>query len=241
MSSEFDLDVVMPVHNEAENLDRVLQEFQREFDRIGIKARFILSEDGSTDNTKDVIRELSKKYSLLPLLGEVRKGYSKAVIDGLQLAQSPWVLCVDSDGQYDPLAMESFWKDKEENCLLVGRRLSRGDSWLRKTMSGSFRVFFFLLFPMPVKDPSCAFLLFPKNLIPRILKGKIGRLRQGFWWEFLARTNSAKITIKSIPVVHRPRFKGETQIYHLSKIPVIAAGHLWELWKLRLELAKQSK
>ena len=58
--------------------------------------RVIVSEDGSRDHTVAKIKEIAEQYSSIFLVSEpTRKGYSKAVIDGLQEVTTPWVVCMD--------------------------------------------------------------------------------------------------------------------------------------------------
>ena len=70
----------------------------------------------------------------------------------------------------------------------------------------------------------------------KILKGNVGVLKQGFWWEFNARAKAAGLTIKEVPVAHRVRAAGETQVYKPSKVPGIAYHHICGLFTLRAEL-----
>ena len=96
-----ELDVILPVHNEGESIEATIREI---YDEISprVRMRFIISEDGSKDNTKDVLRKLSASLPMLLILGEARKGYSRAVIDAMKSVEAPYCIALDSDGQCDP-------------------------------------------------------------------------------------------------------------------------------------------
>ena len=64
----------------------------------------------------------------------------------------------------------------------------------------------------------------------------MGILKQGFWWEFMARAVAAHSRIVETPVRHRARAAGATQVYRAARLPHIAAEHLVGLYHLRREL-----
>jgi len=104
-------------------------------------------------------------------------------------------------------------------------------------MSGAFGFAYRLLFDVRVRDPSCPYLLVRRPGLQKILAGNVGILKQGFWWEFLARASAAELRIVETPVRHRRRASGLTQVYRPSRIPRIAAEHLLGLLQLKRELA----
>jgi hypothetical protein len=79
-------------------------------------------------------------------------------------------------------------------------------------------------------------LLINRAGLGKILSGNVGILKQGFWWEFLARAVAANLCIVETPVRHRVRARGVTQVYRPTKVPRIAIEHLIGLYRLRQEL-----
>ncbi len=57
-------------------------------------------------------------------------------------------------------------------------------------------------------------------------------MKQGFWWEFVARVHRGGYSIVEIPVVHRLRAAGVTQVYKASKMPGIFFRHFTALFKI---------
>ena len=233
------IDIVLPVHNEAESIGCTLHEFHRVVsleNRIII--RFIVCEDGSRDNTVEVLQELGQELPILLLTDQMRKGYSRAVIDGFKASTSELVGFIDSDGQCDPADFAAFLDQHEtgDYDLVFGYRNPRRDHPVRILMSNLFGFVYRSIFSIPLRDPSCPFLLVRQNALREILRGNLGILKQGFWWEFVARCVAAGLRIKEIPVTHRARSAGQTQVYLPTKVPRIAFEHLRGLLKLKCEL-----
>ena len=236
---ELPIDIVLPVHNEAESIGATLKEFHQVVTlKYGIPIRFIVCEDGSRDNTVEVLQQLQTELPILLLTEKGRKGYSRAVIDGFKASTSDLVGFIDSDGQCDPADFPAFVEQHKSGNydLVFGYRNPRHDHFVRIIMSNLFALAYRSIFSIPLRDPSCPFLLVRQDSLREILRGELGILKQGFWWEFIARCVRADLRIKEIPVKHRARSAGETQVYLPSKVPRIAYEHLRGLLKLKREL-----
>ncbi len=231
------IDIVLPAHNEGGAIKATLTEFHDVVARSrGLSIRFIVCEDGSTDNTVEVVEELSKKLPIHLITTAERKGYSRAVLDGLRHASAPLVGFIDSDGQCDPTDLFALVEAVNEVDMAIGYRNPRRDPLYRKMMSGAFKVVYETLFPVRLKDPSCPFLVIRRSALDDVLAGRPGLLKEGFWWEFNARAHAAGITVRQLPVTHRKRVEGATKVYRLGRIPSIANEHLKALFELRREL-----
>ena len=103
-------------------------------------------------------------------------------------------------------------------------------------MSRAFKLVFSAFFSVPLHDPSSPYLLITRSGLDRVLATDPGILPQGFWWEFYARAVEMGLELAEIPVGHRARSAGTTQVYRPTKIPRIALVHLIGLVRLRREL-----
>ena len=61
------ISIVFPIHNEEENIKSLLSNWSKELVLKNIDYEFILVEDGSTDKTKEIIKELETKYPIINL------------------------------------------------------------------------------------------------------------------------------------------------------------------------------
>jgi glycosyltransferase involved in cell wall biosynthesis len=233
------IEVLLPAHNEGDGIGATLREFYRVVGvEGGIPIKFLVCEDGSTDNTCDVVRKTGEEIPVRLLSFTERKGYSKAVVDGFKATTADLIGFIDSDGQCDPMDFMSLVQHVDDCDYVIGYRNPRMDSSFRKFISAAFGVVYRSLFPVRVKDPSCPYLIIRRAALMQVLDGNPGILRQGFWWEFNARAQAAGIRIRELPVTHRSRIAGTTQVYKLDKIPGIAAEHLRGLFALRRELRR---
>lgn len=73
-----DVEVLLPVHNEGESIETTIRDVYAELCAV-VSPRFIICEDGSRDNTKEVLRSLANELPLRLNLSDQRKGYSQAM------------------------------------------------------------------------------------------------------------------------------------------------------------------
>ena len=101
--------------------------------------------------------------------------------------------------------------------------------------SRAFGLAYRVLIGLRLQDPSSPFVAAFRSDVLSVLP-PAPLLSQGFWWELFARADAGGLRIVEVPVAHRPRDKGTTQVYRLSRLPQIALAHLVGLVKLRFEL-----
>jgi glycosyltransferase involved in cell wall biosynthesis len=230
------IEIVLPIHNEAASIASTLREFHRVATEDGFAVSFRACEDGSTDGTQEVLRRLASELPLEVDSVAGRRGYSRAVIDGLRAATAPLVGFIDSDGQCDPADLRLLAAAMDDHDIVFGYRAPRVDPFVRLVMSHAFGGAFRLVFPVKRRDPSCPYLLVRRDVIEGLLRGNPGILPQGFWWEFSARVHAAGLRVAEVPVHHRQRTAGTTQVYRATKVPRIAWTHLVGLLALRRDL-----
>jgi len=238
--------IVMPVHNEEDSIESIVMDFYNELQRRNdILFEIILAEDGSTDRTKEIIIELSKKIPLKAILSYKKKGYAGGIKSGLNLVSAPYVLITDSDGQHKP---EDFWRLKNkfeelgypENYVISGSRIRRADHLHRRIMSKVFQTLNKIVFDLPnLNDITSAFKLMSTHTAKRIAS-ECKYMKESFWTEFTIRCIYNKITIVEVPVSHVKRLKGDTVVYKKSKIPKIVKDQIIALIKLKRELSNKS-
>jgi dolichol-phosphate mannosyltransferase len=150
----------------------------------------------------------------------------------MQAVRAPYVLCLDSDGQCDPRDFAAFWEARRTADAVTGWRVHRADTWLRRNCSRLFYGIYQGMFHVPVHDPSCPFVLARAEVV-RALMGEMGEMEQGFWWEFVARVHRRGFSIREMPVNHRSRAGGTTQVYRYRKMPKIFFRHCLALFRIR--------
>jgi dolichol-phosphate mannosyltransferase len=230
VGSKPELEILLPVHNEAESIEATIREIYEEVSSR-LTVAFIICEDGSRDNSKDILRRLATELPLRLDLSDSRKGYSRAVRDGMQILEAPYLLCLDSDGQCDPTNVWNFWDIRDKYDVVLGWRTNRADTVIRRSFSRFFYWIYQTVFHTPVHDPSCPFVLM-KRAVAEQLAPQLGAMQQGFWWEFVARVHRGGFSIKELPVHHRLRAAGVTQVYRWSRMPGIFLRHVAAIFRI---------
>lgn len=135
------LSIVIPAYNEAECLGPLLGEVQTAFD--GREPYEVLCvDDGSTDQTAQVLRSTRAHYPELRILRHgSRSGQSAALWTGIRRARAQWVATLDGDGQNDPrellrlLEARDASPDRDALWLVTGIRRKRQDSMIKRVSS----------------------------------------------------------------------------------------------------------
>ena len=131
------LSVVIPVHNEAENIAAVSDEVAAALGN-DLSFELVFVDDGSIDDTAILLRQAKQRHPTLRILRHgTRSGQSAAIRTGVKAAAAPWIVTLDGDGQNDPADIRPLvdlaWEHAALGPVLVtGLRQKRQDSWSRR-------------------------------------------------------------------------------------------------------------
>lgn len=199
------LSFILPVHNEADIIALVYRDIRRAADRLDIGYECILVENGSTDNTLEVVSGLAKRFAHTRVV-TAPKGYGSAVLAGLTAARGTYVCYMPSDGQIDLTVIPKLWRlIQTGNWDVVKVRRTTRESWDRRVTSSFFSWIVSIAFGIPRYDV---------NGSPRILRrGDMRRLRLHHTDSFIDTEFAAKGTafgwkIREIPMRTLPRRGG---------------------------------
>ena len=235
------IQIVTPVYNEEKNIYSTIKDFFIEYENSDFEISFIVSEDGSTDNSIKIINKLQENYKIKLLSSPERKNYTDAVLIGLRETNSKIISFVDSDGQYDPKDLKRLYDNLEPGKIVVGYRYPRVDNIFRLFISGSFKRLYQFLLKIELKDPSCGYFMAYKEDIESIINTDVvGLIKEGFWWEFYAWCIKRNLEIVEIPIKHFNRKYDNTVVFKFNKIPGIAYRNIVGLFKLKNLLKKTS-
>jgi glycosyltransferase involved in cell wall biosynthesis len=117
-----ELSVVMPCLNEARTLGTCIRKAQTSFERIGITGEVVVADNGSTDGSREIARELGAR--VVPV---EQRGYGAALTGGIAAARGRWVIMGDADDSYDFSELEPFVQRLREGYdLVAGNRFKGG-------------------------------------------------------------------------------------------------------------------
>ena len=138
MLKNIDFSIVIPLFNEEDVIPLLLQEINRVSASLPKNYEVILVDDGSTDNTFELIKKAAEWDSKIKVVKLSRNfGHQAAFSVGIDFAQGDMVLTMDGDLQHPPSLIPTFIKYAEEgNDVVIGERLNnKQNSKLREIFS----------------------------------------------------------------------------------------------------------
>lgn len=139
--SEPKISFVVPLYNESETLSNLVERLNNVISSVGFKVEVVLIDDGSSDNTAELMQQLAltdEKYHCVFLARNY--GHQIALSAGLASAKaSEAVMIIDGDLQDPPEQLMNFYSKFQEGYDVVyGVRKKRKESWIKKTAYHSF-------------------------------------------------------------------------------------------------------
>jgi glycosyltransferase involved in cell wall biosynthesis len=207
------LSVVVPFHNEQDNVTELYARLHSVMDEVGWEYQFVFVDDGSTDLTHKRLKELA---AIDPRVTVVRLrrnfGQTAALAAGFANSKCDYVLAMDGDLQHDPAEIPKFlekieegyevvsgWRKHRIDNLLLRKIPSRCANWLMAKLSG-----------VNIHDFGTTFKAYRRDLLSQLpLYGEMHRF-------IPALASGYGASICEIPIQNKPRKHGISH-YNLSR------------------------
>jgi dolichol-phosphate mannosyltransferase len=199
-----DVSVIVAALNEAENVLPLLQEIVQAFKGGTHTYEVIFVDDGSTDETAPILRELAREYPVVRNVHHTRNhGQSAAHATGFRLARGEIIVTMDADQQNDPADIASLLEAlaPEIDCV-CGVRVVRKDNWIRKISSKLANGFRDWVTGDQVTDAGCTFRSMRRSALGEV------PVFNGMHRFLPTMLRIQGYRIAEIPVNHRPRTRG---------------------------------
>lgn len=214
------LSVVVPAFNEVEGLGRFHERLAAVLDGLNCSGEVVYVNDGSTDATWAVMRELAKRDERVSLV-ELSRNFGKeiALTAGLDHARGDAVVVIDADLQDPPELIPELLAGWREGFDVVYAQRTRrhGESWFKRATAGAFYRVIQRLSRVYIPRDTGDFRLLSRRAVNALIQlREQHRFMKGlFAWVGFPQ--------KAVPYERDPRFAGETK------------WNYWKLWNFALD------
>ena len=231
MSATPQLSVVVPVHNEEDNVAPLVDEIVTAL-RGRIDFEIVYVDDASKDATLQRLRDLQATVPELRVIRHVSNaGQSTAVRNGVKAARAPWIATLDGDGQNDPADIPNLLAKRDagdpQTKLYAGWRVNRQDSGSKRWASKWANAIRSRMLHDATPDTGCGIKLFEREAyldLPYFdhMHRYLPALMQRAGWQTV-----------SVPVNHRPRGAGASKYTNLGRALVGVRDLMGVAWLIK--------
>jgi glycosyltransferase involved in cell wall biosynthesis len=226
---------ILPAHNEeaaiAGTVTSVLQAlagWMPEFEVIVVN-------DGSQDRTGQILDELAARNPRLRVIHHaLNQGYGAALVSGFEASCKDFVFFMDSDGQFDIRDLERFFPYLERYDAVLGYRIRRQDTWMRKLNAWGWKMLVRAVFGVQVRDVDCAFKIYSGTFFREHHLETRGAMINT---EILYKFKRAGYTYTELGVHHLPRHGGKAT----GAKPIVILRAFRELFTYALKWRREER
>ena len=226
------LSVFFPAYNDAPSLPGLIAKTFAVLESAVPDFEVIVVNDGSYDNTAEVLEELQKKHGprMRVVTHPENRGYGGALRSGLATATKELVFYTDGDGQYDVGELPKLLALMEPGVGLVnGYKLERNDPRHRIWIGNVYNRFARFLFRIQIRDIDCDFRLIRRSLLERM---QLFSTSGTICVELVRKLELSGFRVAEAGVHHYPRLHGRSQFFRVRSL----ATTFYQLVKLWVQL-----
>ena len=209
------ISVVVPVHNERDNVAPLIAEIV-----AALRGRWpfeiIYVDDSSRDDTVAVLGGLKRTTAELRVIRHLSQcGQSTAIRSGVKAARGAWIATLDGDGQNDPADIPKLIVERDQSMpdlkLFAGWRVNRKDTASKRYASRFANALRSRILRDETPDTGCGIKLFEREAFLELpyfdhMHRYLPALMQRAGWK-----------VKSVPVNHRERSAGTSKYNNLNR------------------------
>ncbi len=164
------LTIIIPCYNEQINLEHgVLEEVYSFLQTLNIGWELIISDDGSTDRSNDLVKQFLIGKPDLYLLSNPHGGKPAAILAGVNRARGKYLLFTDMDQSTPLKELEKLLPYINSYDVIIGSRLDRKNAPVyRKIGSAVFKQIRKLMLLSEINDTQCGFKMFQTSLAQEV-------------------------------------------------------------------------
>jgi dolichol-phosphate mannosyltransferase len=201
-----DLSVLIPVWNEADNLEVLLPELQRTLAELALAFEILVVDGGSSDGSVATAEALGAR-----VVRQSEPGYGGALREGFAAARGDYVLTMDGDYSHEPSLAARLWLERADADLVIASRYMEGGGAempafrlaLSRALNGVYR----RVLDLPVRDLSSGFRLYRATALRA---ARTSARNFDVLPEALVQLYAEGYRVREMPFHYRPRRKGRS-------------------------------
>jgi dolichol-phosphate mannosyltransferase len=237
------LSIVVPAKNESASLPQLVEEVAKAFRALRARRgddqahrlagfELLIVDDGSTDDTQDVLWRLTADFpELRGLVLTNNVGQSAATAAGFRAARGGWVAVLDADLQNNPADLATLWDALPGHDAALGWRVKREDIWSKRIISKMANRTRNWVLGQSIRDTGCSVRIFSREMALRM---PMFRGSHRFMGPLLLREGCR---IAQLPVTHRPRPHGNSHYNIWNRSVQVVVDLLGVAWLMRRGVA----
>lgn len=196
------ISVVIPAYNDESTIAKLVQDTDCLLNEISDDYEIVVINDGSKDNTRSVLEELTKRFKNLRLVHhEQNQGYGKTIKELYLAGDKSLVFSLPGDYQFAPKELLTMSRGLVTHDLIIGHRVKRNDPPRRKIQSSIYNLMLRIFYGCSYKDVN-SIKLFRREILDTV---KLESDSPFVDAELCIRTLRAGYKVIEIPIDHLPR------------------------------------
>lgn len=156
-----ELAIVMPVYNEEEILENVINDWTNVFEGLDIDFEILAYNDGSKDKSLEILRKNAENNSRLIVRDKKNSGHGPTILQGYRdcAENYEWIFQTDSDNELGTEGFVELWKNRCDYDFLIGKRFYKNRDASRKIISNVAKIITRIHCGKGVSDVNCPYRL----------------------------------------------------------------------------------
>jgi glycosyltransferase involved in cell wall biosynthesis len=212
------ISVFFPCYNDEATIASMVSVAVATLERVGVTdAEVIVIDDGSTDQSPEVLAKLAAHEPLLRVVTHPQnRGYGGALLSGFSTASKQWVFYTDGDAQFDAAELELLVERASADVDVVqGYKLRRADNLARRVIGRVYHRFVALMFGLRIRDTDCDFRLIRKEALDRI---ELVHTTGVICVELVRKLQDSGARFTEVGIHHYRRMFGKSEFFRLPAV-----------------------
>lgn len=196
------LSILIPAYDVVETLPQVLENARQVGLSLTQDLEIVVVDDGSTDETPDFLKNLSKQWKELRIITHsVNRGYGVSIRDLYLAGTKEWLVTLPGDDQIDAMEILKLTSYSDKADMILGKREIRDDHFKRRLQSKTYNNILRFLFKIPITDVNTIRLM-KRDILSKI---KLTKSSPFIDTELIIRAMRQGFKVIEVPILHKSR------------------------------------